>query len=151
MSDIAAATTALLGSLKAAAELGKSMLDVTGAVKVRDKVVELNGALLAAQNNALSAQTAQASLVARVHDLEAEVMELKNWEGEKQSHQLEEVRPGVFAYGAKPAVEGSGPKHHLCANCFQHRRKSILQRRKEPVGRRTYLDCPDCRTAVEIT
>lgn len=127
MVDVAAVAGAM-SSLKATQDILKAMLGLRDAAKVREKVVELQGLILAAQSDAFEANVAQAALLERVRELEKQVADLEAWEAEKQRYELKEVAPGAFAYALKADEQRAEPTHWICAGCYEHRRKSILQR-----------------------
>jgi hypothetical protein len=150
MSDMHDAAT-LVTSLKTAYDLSKAFLDVRGAVSEQAKVFELQRVILAAQADALAAQTAQATQLARISELEKRVAELEAWDAEKQKYELIKLaEPGVFAYRLQPEAKGSGPVHELCANCFDQGHKSVLQREMRVPGRSLVAVCPRCEAAYYI-
>lgn len=126
MVDLAAVSGAM-ASLKTAHDIAKAMLGLRDATVVREKVFELQGAILSAQADTFEANAAQSALLDRVRQLEKEVADLEAWDAEKQRYCLQEVASGSFAYTIKPDAKGAEPLHWICANCYEHRRKSILQ------------------------
>jgi hypothetical protein len=118
---------ALKSSLDSAIAILKAMVGLRDAAIIQDKVIELQGVILSAQSSALAANTAQFALLERVRDLEQEIVQLKDWEREKQRYQLNSIGRGAFAYMPKPGMEDGEPPHWLCANCFNRRQKSFLQ------------------------
>jgi hypothetical protein len=83
-----------------------------------------------------SAQSDQFALLERVHELEQQVTDLKAWEKEKQRYELKQLAPGAFCYALKADASGSEPPHRVCAACYQHGKKSILQKVPTNVARR---------------
>lgn len=140
------AISAVSASLKATLDISKAMLDLRDWEKVQLKAVELVAQIISAQQSALSAQTAQSELVDRERELKNRIMELENWDSEKAKYQLSEIATGVFAYTTKPGMEEGSPPHKICANCYQQRRKSILQAfsRRVANGINTHLVCNSC-------
>ncbi|KQO45567.1 MULTISPECIES: hypothetical protein [unclassified Methylobacterium] len=147
--DLSAAGAAL-GSLKTAFDILKTMAGLRDANLVREKALELQGVIYSAQERALTSQAAQSALVKRIDDLETEITRLKAWDGEKERYELKSLGAGVFAYAPKPGMEGSEPEHKLCANCFQHREKSILQQETRHPGRVVMLVCSACHAELVI-
>lgn len=141
---------AALGSLKAAGEIAKSLIDLHDATKINSKVIELQSVILSAQSGALDAQAAQRTLLDRIGELEEEMARMEAWDAEKQKYELAERVPGesIFAYRLKEDTKGTEPPHWICATCYERGTKSILQ--KQPaVGRRTGHHCPACKTTLE--
>ena len=151
MPDIAA-ISGLLTSLRASAELTKLLLEVRDAEKVRTTVYELQSAILSAQTSAISANSAQTELTERVRDLEKQIVEFENWKTEAERYQLHEIRAGTFVYALKPGMENGEPPHHLCSNCYQQRRKSILQGFRKVHGMTTtdILKCQACSSEIIV-
>lgn len=109
-----------ISALKSAFDLAKGLKDIESAAGRNRVIVELTEKIFAAQ-------TAQAALVHAVEDLKKQVARFEAWEAEKQRYQLDQVRSGAFVYSVKESMRGIEPPHKICATCFQHSRKSILQ------------------------
>jgi hypothetical protein len=147
---------ALTGSLQTAVEITKSLIGLRDATLIQDKAIELQGAILAAQQSALTAQSAQFALSDRVRELEQEIVQLKDWEGEKQRYELQTIDGRAFAYMPKPGMANGEPPHWLCANCFNRRQKAFLQFKgqdRTPNGSRddtaTY-GCDACKGSLKV-
>ncbi len=114
-------------SLKAIGTLAKSITDAKIASEITSAILNIQSDLMAAQAVALDSQKEQTALTKRVAELEAEIVEFKNWEAEAAEYTLKEVSAGRFAYIYCPAVHTTKPRHWACANCYQSRKISILQ------------------------
>jgi hypothetical protein len=136
---------ALFGSLSAAKDIAGGFMGVRDKTVVQEKVIELQGAILMAQQSAFGAQTEIAARDARIRELEAELFALRTWEAEKQRYRLTEVAHGSFAYLLKPEIQGEEPLHCLCSSCYQAGKKSILNCFLDSIGQ-THFDCPLCKT-----
>jgi peptide subunit release factor 1 (eRF1) len=130
-----------LNAIKTAFDMAKGLKDIDDAARRNDAVIEL-------QEKILSAQSAQPSLVETITDLKKRVAELETWETEKQRYELNEVATGVFAYRLKAQTTSTEPMHYLCARCYQHCRKSILQRRDR--GSSKFFECSECNTELKV-
>jgi hypothetical protein len=146
VSEIAAAIT----SLKAAGEIAKAMLDLRDATAFQTQAFELNRQILAAQESAIAANTAQTALIEKIGTLEKEITDLKAWDREKERYQMTDVGNGVIAFTRKPDAQGSEPFHMLCANCYEHRKKSYLQPTAQSRQRLRVHRCPDCKSEFEF-
>lgn len=116
-----------LTSLKTSADLVKAALSLRDANLIHAKVDELRTEIYAAHESALAAQAAQTTLLQEVSGLKRQIAEFEDWDREKARYQLTEITTGVFVYATKAGMEAGEPAHSLCAQCFQLRRKSILQ------------------------
>lgn len=143
MVDISA-ISGLMTALRGAADITKAMIDLRDGAMIQSKVIELQSAILAAQGQAFTAHDERAALVARVSELEKEMAGLKAWETEKQNYELTDIGQGVLAYAMKDGVQGTGPAHKICANCYGEGHKSLLQPQVTDVGRWDYFQCKRC-------
>jgi len=133
-----------LSATKAAFDLTKAFVDVRDATKVQAVKFELMGLLL-------QAQEAEAALIAEKRQLEERVRALETWNGEKQRYELQNVGQGDgFAYGLKAEAQGSEPDHKLCAHCYEHGKKRLLQPHTIPEGRAQVLMCSDCKEQILV-
>jgi hypothetical protein len=130
-----------LGALKTAFDLAKGLKDI-------DNAVSRNGAVIELQERILAAQQAQSALLEQIGTLEAKVASFENWESEKQDYELRQLEQGGFAYVLKPEKRDGKPPHGLCPNCYEQRRKSILQTNGEPQWTEHFFKCPSCKVNV---
>jgi len=100
-------------------DLAKEALEVRDAAKVRPIISELHGKLI-------EAHEAHLSLLARIGDLEKEIVKFENWEAEKQRYQLVKLDPGIMMYRLKEGMENGEPPHEICPNCYNNGKKSFL-------------------------
>ena len=149
MPDLAAISSAATG-LQAAGQIVKSLVGLKISSEVQTKVIELQAVIMAAQGDALAAQSDQFALLERIRNLEAEVAKAKAWEAEKERYALTEFPTGVFAYVLKPDAAGGEPPHRVCASCYQEAHKSILQTlRREHGGE--YVECKRCKSTFLLS
>ena len=133
-----------INSIQAVGKLAKSLVGMHDASLVREKTIELNEAILAAQSSALSAQSEQFGLLEKIGTLEKKVAQMEAWDAEKQRYQLTELTSGTFAYSLKSDETATEPAHKICANCYANREKSILQQELRFPGRVDVLVCNNC-------
>jgi hypothetical protein len=134
-----------MASLKAASDITKSLIDLKTLVDAGGKFVELQQAIFSAQNNALTAQAEQASLVEEVRALKEEMTNLKAWDIEKKRYNLVSPWDGFLVYAVKKESAGTEPPHWICTKCYENGRKSILdQRRRTPTF--WMCVCPVCNS-----
>lgn len=130
-----------LGALKTAFDMAKGLKDISDATIRNAAVIEL-------QEKILTAQSAQATLVERVGELEKEVAGFETWDAEKQRYKLSDVGMGSLAYVLKSDAPDAEHPHSICAACFQHRKKSILQPDSESWY--SVLKCTECKAMIRI-
>lgn len=123
----------------------KSALDLTKGLKDIDDRVRLNNARMELQERILDAQRAQATLLERIGDLEGKIANFEKWETEKENYQLTTISSETLAYARKPSADGTVPPHYICTNCYEDRKKRILQRIDA-----AHVACPDCKVRLRF-
>lgn len=147
MVDLAAISGAF-GAVKSAADGAKLLLNVHEQGAIRTAVAGLQTQLATALTAIIDARLAQADMLDRTKELEAQIAEMKRWDGEAATYELQEIGPGSLAYGVSAPASFMGPPHYLCATCYDKRQKSVLQAALETFqGRRVY-GCPTCKTKI---
>lgn len=139
----------LASSLKTAGDITKAMIDLRDTQAVQAKVIDLNREIMSAQNSALAAYADQATLLEKIRSLESRVADLEAWEREKDRYKLKDFGCSTFAYALKPGMENGEPFHRICANCYQQRRKSILQSHGHYSGREK-VTCDGCKAETYL-
>jgi hypothetical protein len=138
---------AALEGINAAFEITKNILGLKMDSAVSAKVAELARLIVEIGQKLFASKAEQAALVARIDELEAEILRLKEWEHEKHRYDLYERVPGTFTYRIKPSAQGEEPLHELCAHCYQQGVKSLLQKSPPNPSGRLSIFCPHCKTS----
>jgi hypothetical protein len=131
-------TIAGLSAIKTAFDMTKALKDINDAAIRNAAVIEL-------QEKILAARDAQTALLDRIAGLEKEVAGFEKWDTEKEEYELKEIFARTFAYAITESARGTRPPHLICANCYEGRKKSILQRADA-----AHLICPDCKTRIRF-
>lgn len=141
-----------LSSLNAATTFLKGLNAAKTEAEINDAKLGLQRSLLSAHQSLFAAQQAEAATATRIGELEAEIMRLKNWEGEKQHYELKSLGLGSFAYMTKADMRGTEPPHWLCTRCFQDGKKSIVQYQGIPKGEpdNGLHGCPSCKATFTV-
>ena len=134
---------ALLTSFTHLQNIAKALLALRDFEKLNATVMELQGAIITAQQQTISIQQGYAALDTKARDLEAECMRLKNWSTERQKYTCREIATGIFAYVDNDVVADFQHAHKLCCNCFDQGHKSLLHQSHEE-RRMIGLNCPRC-------
>jgi DNA repair exonuclease SbcCD ATPase subunit len=144
--------SAIVNSLNAAMNITKAMQDLRDWSIVQSKVIELQQAILEAQNGIFAANNERSALIQRVRELEEEVTDLEAWEAEKKRYELKATGSGGLAYSIKPEAQGTEPPHKICARCYEHGKKSILQIKSGDHAlvrlTKSKYECPECNTEI---
>jgi predicted P-loop ATPase len=147
MPDMSAIATAL-SSLNAAKDIAQAMIALRDREAFQSKLLEFQSKLLDANSAAFAAQDERSALLESIRNLEKEVASLEAWDAEKQRYELKDVGLGTLAYVVKESMRGAEPPHQICAACYQHRKKSILQPCE--INHDNLLICPECKTQIKI-
>lgn len=134
MVDVFSGISAFNGMLGAA----KALRDMDNRVSRNEAVIELQGQIFAAQEN-------YATLTAKVGDLEKKLAAFETWESDKQRYELKEHGHNrVLAYALKEGVEPPEHPHSACPDCYEQRKRTILQTETYALGRAKALVCQTC-------
>ena len=132
-------------SLRAASDITTAMMGLRDASLLQGKVIELQQVILAAQSNALTAQSDLFGLNDRIRQLEEEKAKLEAWKAERDRYQLRDFGGNTFAYELKEDKAQGDPIHRLCPICFDSGNKAILQFSFRDGGGQDRYDCFRCK------
>ena len=140
----------LISGLQSATDITKALYQLKTSADVQAKVVELQTAILSAQQSALSANAEQFAMIQRVRELEEELARLNAWEEEKKRYRL--VYPiedsGLAVYAIKESCKGTEQPHWICTKCYGDGRCTILQQSKAKGGNVSVV-CPTCKSELD--
>ena len=140
-----------IASMKTAGDIAKGLIGIRDEAKIRERVIELQQVILSAQQSAIAAQSGEFELMEQIRNLEQKLVELQDWEREKKRYRLRDFGGGTFARELKDEeVTADEPKHLICANCFDQRRKSTLQFQGHDINKRILQFCPGCKTQFAL-
>ena len=95
----------------------------------------------------MSIQSEYSKLLQSNDELRKKAVETETWNKERLNYELAEVSSGVLAYAYQKTANNQEPKHWLCTNCYENKKKSILQ-----LGNRGRIDeclsCPNCAMTI---
>jgi len=148
MPDISAIAAALT-SFNTLKNIAQTMVGLHDVKTLQAKVIEFNNAIIDAQTKIFLVNEERAALIETIRNLEKELTDLKAWETEKQRYQLTDVGDGTFAHALKQSMSASEPPHYICANCYEHAKKSILNHMQMPGGAHS-LACSACDAKLII-
>jgi hypothetical protein len=141
--------TTAISALNNVKELAKAILQLNVSAALKEQAIETQSAIIEVQSGMLAIQSQYQSLLEEKDGLKKQLIEMENWESEAQNYALTEIGYHAFAYSLKPDVETASPSHWLCANCYQAKKKSILQRDGNKLGRPLYV-CHLCKSNLVI-
>ncbi len=135
----------MVGEVFAGIGAFNGLLNAAKALRDMDNAMARNSAVIELQGQILSAQEDYSALLAKVRELETKLVQFENWETEKQRYELKEHgERKVLAYALKEGVQPSEQPHSICPDCYQQRKRSILQTMHRWPGRNQILACQSC-------
>jgi len=139
------AITAMLPAVNQAVKTATGILHLVKDTETKQKVIELQTAILDLHDRVRLAQSEQDELAKVKDELERKLMEYERWDAQAARYELRELADGIFVYALKPEHKGSEPLHYLCPHCFNQKKRSILQRPR--AGHKNYV-CHDCKMDI---
>ena len=149
---VLATFSTVTGSLKAAGETVKAMIDLRDAAVFHSKAIELQQQISAALADAISAYESQTTALQRVRELEEKVAKFEKWDAEKNRYEMKNIGWGATVYMLKPEARSTEPPHWVCAHCYQKGEIFIIQNTVEGKNRtnaRRGWFCPSCHNEIE--
>ena len=145
--------SAIAGSLKAAADIGKTALDARDAAKLASTVAQMNDKILEAQQRLFVLGTDALALQDELARAKDEALKLKAALQERGRYVLANVTKRHLAYKFKgdPVEDGGDPvepEHYVCQPCFDQGRKAVLLHRTSQWNH--YFECPLCKVKLEF-
>jgi rubredoxin len=137
-------TTVATGIATAAKAL-KGILDTVQDVKTRQVIREIQDQLIDLQTQMLTVHAHYQTLAEAKREVEEKLVAYEKWDADAARYELKEIARGFFMYVLKPDQAQGNPIHWLCPNCFQDRKKSIMQ--KVTVDHLDYK-CPRCQFTI---
>lgn len=121
------------------------MIGMARALKDLNDAAVRNEAVIALTEKIIDAQARYTTLAQQVSELEAKLATYETWEREKEHYGLQEHgERRALAYALREGVEPAEPAHSICPDCYQVRKKTILQKERRSAGRQELLLCHVC-------
>lgn len=114
------------GSAKAALGLVKGATAAAVDHGVKDKLIEIQSAILDIQEKLGDAQAERLDLLHQLDELKRKVRDFEDAKAALDKYELFEIKPGKFVYRSK-AHEGTEPAHYICPKCYSEGRATLLQ------------------------
>lgn len=134
MIDIAAGYTAL----QAALGIAKGLKDI-------DDQVKLNAAIIELQQKILEAQAATTDARQQLQELEARLSDRNAWDAKAARYALKDYGGVTFAYELRQDQANGEPIHRLCPNCFEDKKRGILQFQFRSDNGQDRYECASCK------
>ena len=143
--EVSAVTTAVAHAISAA----KILIDARDQSKRADAQMEFTQTLIEVQEKSLSLIQSNQELLVTNESLKQQLADNEKWEQEQTRYVLENVGNGATVYSLDPEKASGQPLHWLCPNCFEDRKKSMLQRTGKTDGiLASVFKCNRCKSEV---
>ncbi len=119
--------TGFLSSIRTTIDVVKGFQSTYSSIQIMEAKTELLERLIGIQSTALSLQQEHSALINEKNELQKKFIEFDSWKETESSYRLIDLDKGKFVYALKSPQLSSEPNHWLCQNCFNDRKKSILQ------------------------
>jgi hypothetical protein len=139
----------VFASAKVAYDIAKGINSLNSDVEIKQAVSRVLETLLSVQSDALAKQQELSLLIKEKDDLEKKLMEIENWEKTASQYLLVSMGIGNLVYATKDIAQPAIPKHYICPNCYEKRKRSILQ----PTRNDRYwfnVFCHECKFSLSI-
>lgn len=137
-----------VAGLKTATDIAKGLISTNTAVEVNAKAIELQRALLSAYADAISAKETQTALLEEIRSLKRQLAHNEEFAADMKRYALDAPWRGTAVYALQESMSNGEPPHYLCPNCYQAKKKSILQLGTNSKGDQCF-NCPNCRTTAQ--
>ncbi len=139
-----AEATALMTNIKAAMDIAnvlKSSYDTHTITKAQSEILDR---LLAVHANAAILYEKYSAVCNENEGLTKKLMEFEQWKETESEYELKEIVRGTRVYSLKKNQQSTELSHWLCPNCWNDRKKYILQAEFDN-GEEAKYYCPKCR------
>lgn len=138
-----------IAHLSAAKNIAASFLAIRDFNKYAPQINDLLSKLINANETIMSIRQREASLSAKINELEKEVIRLKDWKDKKEEYERIQIASGFFAQIATNYKGDFESVHKLCDNCFNKNIEAPLQQTIGQIKKRKLL-CPNGCPSVEF-
>ncbi|MFA7173502.1 MAG: hypothetical protein WC340_08825 [Kiritimatiellia bacterium] len=136
-----------IAAIKAITDFTKLVIASKADAMVKEKAVELTDSIIFLQSLILDTQSQNHELLNANREIREKLMNLLDWKDTAVRYELAELCPGVFVYAIKKAYQDTEPFHHICPNCYENKKRSILtQSRMTFSGTQYTCNEPTCKT-----
>ena len=134
MTDPILLTSAALAAYNHASNIVKSIFELTTENAVIEKLNMLNKELFAIHSSNLDLQQELSAAKTEIHHLKKEIICFETWENQKSRYKLYSPWANAIVYAITEANSNGEPPHWLCTQCFDNRKRSFLNARRNKSG-----------------
>ena len=139
----------IVTSIKTTIEIVKGLKSYYDAHTITQVQSELLQQLLNIQMGTLTLQEKYSALINEKDELANKLVQFEQWQKTESEYELQEIDSGKYAYSSKNSQQSKNPAHWLCPQCWEDRKKSILQEEHQYDGQVHYI-CHRCKFTIII-
>jgi hypothetical protein len=130
MTDPILLTSAALTAYNHASNIIKSLFELKIDNAVIEKLNILAREIQSLYGSNLELQQKFASSIAEVDNLKKQIASLEEWDNQKRRYKLYSPWDSAVVYAITEANSNGEPPHWLCTKCFEDRKRSFLNARR---------------------
>lgn len=140
--------TTLISSVKTAYDIAKGINSLKIEVERNESISKILQILLSVQFDALSMQENYQTLLNEKETIAKRLVETEKWDETESQYDLMRMSVGTFVRTPNKNHQSPEPLHWLCANCFDKKKKSLLQKMYWTDD--SPMICPECKTVIHL-
>ena len=145
---VASELTMAFTSIKSALGMVKLISDSRKDANLQERTIELRDVIISIQSSFAELYERYSSLLSENGELKEEITQIHQWESTKSIYDLTKSKFGTYVYAPNESHPNSNPLHYLCTNCYDNRKKSILQVTKRASSTYYMYTCPYCSMKI---
>ena len=144
---VIAEASAIVTSIKATIEIVKGLKSSNDSHTITQVQTDILEKLFAIQMDALALQEKHSALIDDKEELIKKNEQFEQWRNTESEYELKELKTGIFVYSYKNSQQSVVPMHWLCPQCWNDRKKSILQ---SGFHDENVYECPQCKFVFHL-
>lgn len=146
---VIAEVSTIITGIKGTIDIVKGLKSSCDDHTIMQAQTEIREQLLAILSDAIALQEKHSALINEKDELAKKLMEFEHWKQTESEYELKEVVPDKFVYSYKNSQQSTIPMHWLCPNCWNDRKKSILQKIRQTEREAGYI-CHRCNFDILV-
>lgn len=134
--------SALVAGIKTTVDIITNLQSSHDSATILQAQTDVLEHLFTIKAEALTLQEKHLAIIHEKDELIKKIAQFEQWAKTESEYELQDIGDGTFVYTSKNSQESGVPTHWLCTQCWDDRKKSILQRQRPRCASK--LVCPRC-------
>lgn len=130
MIDPLSATTSVIASINHANQIIKAVLDARDKHSNLEQFITLQTEIATINTGYIALTQQNQSLLAEIDNLKKEITNFEEWDNQKKRYKLYSPWDSAVVYAITESQSNGEPPHWICAECYNSRKRSFLNSRK---------------------